>query len=807
MDEDFADLLRKHREDHPKRHSHRSRSKDSKKRKKHKRKKEGSSERRKSKRKSNGSEETRKRHKRRRVDSDEPEEGLISTSSKTDSSERKKRKKREKRKTEREADEEEPVPKSQGRVSSSGEISLSLAETNRLRIEQGLKPLVAPKPPPRISEEEREQARQKAAKEQEAAKLAIQLEKAKKERRRNKKMKGQSLGEMLKDEDEGVLAWVNKSRQIGFSKQKELAEKTAKMLDMQDEELEKTYSQADLGGLTVAHNAADIKEGTTVLVLQDQHILSESGLNEEDDELINVNIIDVEKAREHEENKKKKPLYDVYGDSEFDADGNPKKKSLLPQYDDPEEKSKFRLNEKGKAAMKLKDLQEKLNQHEKMLYNVSDTGKSIASEFYTKAEMQGFKKRKKRRKKKVRRRKKGPSLADELEQTADTAPSSDHGSRASSSRTKVRNQRERERDRRRKAFDKALDKANKVSASHYKDEDDDDMEEVDEKKDRPSKTTRMSLKRKLNRPKLMEMIESTDKKEQMDYESEPSDYEPLDEDEELYASMQKSIRQRQKTKKIQPKGVAETIRAMAIKREKDQEENDADEGLVISSTTEFCSRVPTEAFKKEPKKERAIKHENMDLEDEPSFDAPTTEDVMKMQMSTGFVEVDPKEEKRGKDQKPLLEQLEQASIVPEQPLVSRGMASTLALLAIKGKDDTLDSVGGRARDKVIPDEDDDDPAPNIRLEYLDEWNRKMTPREAFRVQSHKFHGKGPGKKKQEKRMLRYQEELKIKKMSATDTPLMTMQAMEKTQIATKSPYILLSGQSNRFDVSKQVGKM
>lgn len=42
--------------------------------------------------------------------------------------------------------------------------------------------------------------------------------------------------------------------------------------------------------------------------------------------------------------------------------------------------------------------------------------------------------------------------------------------------------------------------------------------------------------------------------------------------------------------------------------------------------------------------------------------------------------------------------------------------------------------------------------PNIKLEYVDDDGRPLCPKEAFRYLSHKFHGKGPGKNKQEKRI-------------------------------------------------------
>ncbi|KAH7416147.1 hypothetical protein KP509_14G077700 [Ceratopteris richardii] len=69
----------------------------------------------------------------------------------------------------------------------------------------------------------------------------------------------------------------------------------------------------------------------------------------------------------------------------------------------------------------------------------------------------------------------------------------------------------------------------------------------------------------------------------------------------------------------------------------------------------------------------------------------------------------------------------------------------------------------------------------------------MTPKEAFRKLSHKFHGKGPGKMKQEKRMKQYEEEMKLKQMSSGDTPLMSMEKMRDAQAKLHTPYIVISG--------------
>ena len=48
--------------------------------------------------------------------------------------------------------------------------------------------------------------------------------------------------------------------------------------------------------------------------------------------------------------------------------------------------------------------------------------------------------------------------------------------------------------------------------------------------------------------------------------------------------------------------------------------------------------------------------------------------------------------------------------------------------------------------------------PEVNLEYVDETGRRMNEKEAFRFLSHRFHGKGSGKKKTEKRAKKLVEE-------------------------------------------------
>jgi len=83
--------------------------------------------------------------------------------------------------------------------------------------------------------------------------------------------------------------------------------------------------------------------------------------------------------------------------------------------------------------------------------------------------------------------------------------------------------------------------------------------------------------------------------------------------------------------------------------------------------------------------------------------------------------------------------------------------------------------------------------PEFKLDYVDNKGRSLNQKEAFRLLSHKFHGKGSGKLKTEKRAKKLQEEKKLLMMSSIDTPLNTAAMFKDKQKASASPYLVLSG--------------
>jgi len=89
--------------------------------------------------------------------------------------------------------------------------------------------------------------------------------------------------------------------------------------------------------------------------------------------------------------------------------------------------------------------------------------------------------------------------------------------------------------------------------------------------------------------------------------------------------------------------------------------------------------------------------------------------------------------------------------------------------------------------------------PNVKLEYVDDGGRLMNEKEAFRHLSHKFHGKGSGKIKTEKRMRKIMEESMMKNMSSTDTPLSTLHKLKERQKESSTPYVVLTGNKEQYE--------
>jgi U4/U6.U5 tri-snRNP-associated protein 1 len=82
--------------------------------------------------------------------------------------------------------------------------------------------------------------------------------------------------------------------------------------------------------------------------------------------------------------------------------------------------------------------------------------------------------------------------------------------------------------------------------------------------------------------------------------------------------------------------------------------------------------------------------------------------------------------------------------------------------------------------------------PDINIVYYDEFGRALTPKEAWKALSHKFHGKGSGKMKTERRLKKIAEEKKKEATASGDTPLSMNRAFQIRQEKAGQAHFVLS---------------
>lgn len=677
--------------------------------------------------------------------------------------------------------------------SASGDASLSIDDTNKLRAKLGLKPLelndtkkeLGTKEEPIVAEtinpvliQQQKEIREKLA--------AL----------KEKRILNQKLGKVksLADDDwlDDTCAWVEKSRKL--AKEKEMAEKRAKLLEEMDEEFgvsslveeefaqskSNSYTAQDLKGLKVQHKVDSFNEGQTViLTLQDKGVLEE-----EEDVLVNVGLVDKEKAEKNVELKKKKPDYKPYEEEEsVDDMVTFKPHSILSKYDEEiegEKKKSFRLNAGGFAdGERERELQAMREALRSQAQSLEMPALTIASEYYTPQEMVSFKKTK-RRVKKIRKKEK-VTAADEL--MLDDTRSSDFGSR-----TRGRGRREM----------------------------DENIEEAKEEQN--------SLPHEI--PQMSDDIRTAEMDISDDEDFTPPEPAIIDED-EAEQELQKQLEKQRKLKQKQllkdsGEKVAEQIKVLGkVNSDNDPEKRN---NIVFNATSEFCRTlgdIPTYGLSGNREDQEDI----MDFEqNEEKDDAGDSDSEIDENVGWSTVNLD-------EEQKPPDFATSSATILDEEPIVNSGLAAALLLCKNKGLLDTQMQKVARVRapkgalpndnycieDKMGFDDkysrreeyrgftqdfkEKDGYKPDVKIEYVDESGRKLTPKEAFRQLSHRFHGKGSGKMKTERRMKKLEEEALLKKMSSSDTPLGTVALLQEKQKSQKTPYIVLSGSGKSMNAN------
>ena len=695
--------------------------------------------------------------------------------------------------------------------------SLSVDETNKLRASLGLAPLkinqskVEPK-----TEEEMEyekslpgtaipgsNVRHKPA---ENLKNKSATEKMR-ERLQQRKMKRMQESKLLSvatlggaDDVDDTAKWLQ--RQKKKTKEKKEADKRAKMLaEMDDEfgvgnlvkedvrkEKDSAYNSRNLAGLTVQHDSSRFQDGQSViLTLKDSDVLGEDG-----DTLVNVNMMDDEKVDfNKEEIKKAKSGYNPYDQEEIDqVTGELRQKGMLDKYDDGIDgeaatKKSFVISSQGtfseeeqreRARAKIR---EKLASH--TVESLETAQMKVASDYYTEEEVVKFKKPKK--KKKVKRK---MLKADDL---------------------------------------LGLDEDNSAISA-------------DVKRESLDRGTRGALPMDMDEEDVKPIIAMTD--------MELSRIKVDDDDRDLQLALKKARKIKQK-KFISDDHAATLLEQSGFTMKQETEDDDLEastgaefintfeddknlnsEFITINETSEFCRNLgawqahgASGLMNQVPKEIREFEDEMTDYSrktrenalrpdsDVADSDEDMDDDVMIVQGNRHDQYDEDSDDKKN-------------MILGEEPDLKTGMAAAILLATNKGyletesranmgtklkhlenKNYTIDDKSNEDRNSRRGDrygggggssfQEKSDYKPNVRLDYMDDDGRILNRKEAFRHLSHKFHGKGSGKLKTEKRQKKVMEDNLMINMSSTDTPLNTLAKLRQKQMDSASPYVILTG--------------
>ncbi|EDW64440.1 U4/U6.U5 tri-snRNP-associated protein 1 [Drosophila virilis] len=688
-----------------------------------------------------------------------------------------------------------PIPES-----GAGDV-LSIAETNKLRAKLGLKPLEVETGPsksaPSASSSSQPENKRSATdkdlssykdewgeflhkpadnikEKKEAEKLREKLKQRKEKRFLEERLaRIRTLGES-DEETDNVSKWVDRNKRV--VNQREEALRKAKELEELDEafgvtdiiEQEKqkarqlAYGDRNLKGLRVEHDVDDFGEGRTViLTLKDQDVLNE----EEGDTLVNVNMIDDERYKKNVANKKLNPLsygYNVY-EEQYDELGNPIERAILEKYDEdiegqPQKRKNFLIGEnmEEEREHKRKLLEIKTKLAGKRLETLQDTNIKLASDTFSVEELATFKKPKKKIKK-LRQKLK----AEDLEPIAELSGSSNLGSRQRSNRETDEN------------VNMTDESKPQIKLEH---DDDDDLERV------------LSKARKLKQ------------KENIIKKHLPIDVTSI-------------------THNVKPEPVDDATDAGGVLL------SSADGNIVLNATAEFCRTlgdIPTYGMAGNRNEDS---NDMMDFDRAEALDEHMDANQEEPTLSHGtWNSVNPDEVMQPADLDNLGDDVEERAILDEEPDVGAGVANALRLALSKGylekeeknrpsntkmahlqaKNYSIedkaagedDKIGRRDRfhaGPIMEFKDKETFKPNVKLDYIDDNGRILNLKEAFRYLSHKFHGKGPGKNKIEKRLKKMEQDGLMKTMSSTDTPLCTLTMLQQKQKETKTPYVVLSG--------------
>jgi len=716
--------------------------------------------------------------------------------------------------------------------------SLSVEESNKLRAKLGLKPLNVSNivveddnsdMPGELIPGDRDKTRHLVPQhwgERDQQKKLVERLGIKRDHRQVKSklsvVKG--LGDSESDDDDAGK-WVE--RQKKKVKEKEEAEKRAKAMEELDQEFgvqeiveegmkakqQQEYSNKQLKGMRVEHSAEAFGESTTVLTLQDQDILSDKY----EDVLVNVNIVDQERTTKSLANiRAGKEGYQAYNQEEVDqVTGEVTRKELLYQYQEELEgvkKDGFTLEGEGEFSeavsreRELAKIRQKLR--EKNAVSLEMPALKLATDYYTDKEMMEFKKPKKKKKVRKKMLKADDLLA--MTQESSLLPTG-FGEKQKKRAIRI-------------VDDDQLLPDGRLPGPE---EDHDDLPVVqdmtgvrmDKELEEDSRAMRaIRVARKLTKVKTVDSVaedvlrDSRENTVEMDDENgDGAHYSDL-----VIDQTQEFCRGLGEVGGYELSGMGETVDKELLDFEKSLESER------MRSAVEWSKIEDREEKKQEKEVVRSSRGTWEEVDEEVVEEGRWKEGTRRQQRKGGSSS----SKNTGGGKAPL-----RPAILEDEAMAAQGMGAALKMAMQKGyldleetkvkstglvhlkcknyniddksrdheEDDRKRRGGGRDRGYQGPTSSFSEKKgykPEVTIEYVDDTGRAMNQKEAFRFLSHKFHGKGSGKLKTEKRQRKVLEDKLMEKMSSTDTPLNTLSKLQSKTKELATPYLVLSGNKN-----------
>jgi U4/U6.U5 tri-snRNP-associated protein 1 len=703
--------------------------------------------------------------------------------------------------------------------------SLSINETNKLRASLGLPPLRDNKAPVKNENEggpEVDDGKEgKAIPNSEVRhKPAINLkEKSQTEQMREKlnqrRLKRQQEAKLMSvstlgasDDVDDTSKWLQ--RQKKKAKERKQADRRAKVLAEMDDEFgvgnivnedtikdkAKQYGSQSLAGMKVEHSANKFLDGKTViLTLKDADILDE----DLKDTLVNVNMIDDERVDKNKDNIKKVKAggYNPYDQETIDeVTGELVSKNMLDKYDEEiegETKKSFEIGKAGTYSEEKENELARARVREKLASKITETlvmpQLRVASDYYTEEEVVMFKKPKK--KKRVKRK---MLKADDLLDL-----SSDKGQKYVNKK-----------------------QPDGTRGSIPMDVDEDDVKPIIDDEDFGS--IKVDLDDDLDLQRALRKTRRLKQRKQID--------------EEIRAKHeQHDLKMKEELEDENESTGAEFINTFA-------DDKTINPNLILNETSEFCRQLGAwrshegtglgesvssdildfEKSLTSSSSRRQVKSDDDDDNDDDDDDDDDDDEDDGDDMDLDDDDEDVQRDFRRNSGPSSSKHQTSSVILDEEPNLISGMSAAIKLATNKGywevdeaaatgsnldhlqsKNYTIDDKVGQHDDRHSRRNNDryggptstfQEKAgyvPNVNLEYIDDNGRMLNQKEAFRYLSHRFHGKGSGKIKTEKRMKKAMEENMMKTMSSTDTPLHTLEKLRERQKEAATPYVILSG--------------